>query len=89
MVNCQLRNYSKGRGQKMGVFEGGGGGLTWPLVLRIFGMVSIAFFFAPPPPPSPGAINYLICDLIQLPLRIGPPYMPQTYMYYPLKVEGI
>ena len=34
----------------MGVFEGGGGGggLTWPLVLRIFGMVSITFFFAPP-----------------------------------------
>ena len=27
---------------------GGGGGLTWPLVLRIFGMVSITFFFAPP-----------------------------------------
>ena len=33
----------------MGVVEGGGrGGLTWPLVLRIFGMVSITFFFAPP-----------------------------------------
>ena len=50
MVNCQLRNYFKGRGLKMGVFEGGGGGggLTWPLVLRIFGMVSITFFFAPP-----------------------------------------
>ena len=28
--------------------EGGGGGLTWPLILRIFGMVSITFFFAPP-----------------------------------------
>ena len=50
MVNCQLRNYCKGRGRKMGVVEGGGGGggLTWPLVLRIFGMVSITFFFAPP-----------------------------------------
>ena len=35
----------------MGMFEGGGGrggGLTWPLILRIFGMVSITFFFAPP-----------------------------------------
>ena len=53
MVNCQLRNYFKGRGRKMGVVEGGGGGgvggLTWPLVLRIFGIVSITFFFAPPP----------------------------------------
>ena len=29
--------------------------------------------------------GYLLCDFIQLPLRIG----PQTYMYYPLKVEGI
>ena len=37
--------------------------------------------------------GYLLSDLFQLPLRIGPPYrsMPasQTYMYYPLKVEGI
>ena len=51
MVNCQLRNDFKGRARKMGVFEGGGGGggLTWPLILRIFGMVSITFFFAPPP----------------------------------------
>ena len=33
----------------MGVFVGGGGGgLTWTLILRIFGMVSITFFFAPP-----------------------------------------
>ena len=52
MVNCQLRNDFKGRARKMGVFEGGGGGggggLTWPLILRIFGMVSITFFFAPP-----------------------------------------
>ena len=40
----------KGRGLKMGVFVGGGGGgLTWTLILRIFGMVSITFFFAPPP----------------------------------------
>ena len=40
----------KGRGLKMGVFVGGGGGggLTWTLILRIFGMVSITFFFAPP-----------------------------------------
>ena len=51
MVNCQLRNYFKGRGRKWAwsKAEGGGGGLTWPLVLRIFGMVSITFFFAPPP----------------------------------------
>ena len=50
MVNCQLRNYFKGRGQKWACSkaEGGGGGLTWSLVLRIFGMVSITFFFAPP-----------------------------------------
>ena len=42
----------KGRGLKMGVFVGGGGGggLTWTLILRIFGMVSITFFFAPPSP---------------------------------------
>ena len=33
-----------GRGRR----RRGGGGLTWPLVLRIFGMVSITFFFAPP-----------------------------------------
>ena len=35
---------------KMGVVVGGegGGGLTWTLILRIFGMVSI--FFCPPPP---------------------------------------
>ena len=26
VVNCQLRNYYKGRGRKMGVVEGGGGG---------------------------------------------------------------
>ena len=33
----------------MGVVKGGGGGggLTWPLILRIFGMVSITFFFPP------------------------------------------
>ena len=50
-VNCRLRNDFKGRGLKMGVFVGGGGagGLTWTLILRIFGMVSITFFFAPPP----------------------------------------
>ena len=48
-VNCRLRNDFKGRGLKMGVFVGGGGGgLTWTLILRIFGMVSITFFFAPP-----------------------------------------
>ena len=61
MVNCQLRNYFKGHGRKMGVFEGGGGGgggLTWPLVLRIFGMVSITFFFAPP---SLGAGFFVEC----------------------------
>ena len=49
-VNCRLLMIFKGRGLKMGVFVGGGGGgLTWTLILRIFGMVSITFFFAPPP----------------------------------------
>ena len=53
MVNCQLRNDFKGRARKMGVFEGGGGGgggggVDLALILRIFGMVSITFFFAPP-----------------------------------------
>ena len=48
-VNCRLRNDFKGRGLQMGVFVGrGGGGLTWTLILRIFGMVSITFFFCPP-----------------------------------------
>ena len=48
----------------MGVFVGGGGGggggggLTWTLILRIFGMVSITFFFAPP---STADINITNC----------------------------
>ena len=48
IVDCVM--IFKGRGLKMGVFVGGGGGggLTWTLILRIFGMVSITFFFAPP-----------------------------------------
>ena len=54
MVNCQLRNDLRGVPEKWACSKaegGGGGGLTWPLILRIFGMVSITFFFAPPPPP--------------------------------------
>ena len=52
-VNCRLRNDFKGRGLNGRVRRrrgggGGGGGLTWTLILRIFGMVSITFFFAPP-----------------------------------------
>ena len=52
MVNCQLRNDLRGVPGKWACSKaeggGGGGGLTWPLILRIFGMVSITFFFAPP-----------------------------------------
>ena len=51
-VNCRLRNDFKGAWSKNGRVRrrrgGGGGGLTWTLILRIFGMVSITFFFAPP-----------------------------------------
>ena len=61
-VNCRLRNDFKRRGLKMGVFVGGGGGgLTWTLILRIFGMVSITFFFAPPP--SKVGIKLLIATI--------------------------
>ena len=50
MVNCQLRNDLRGVPGKWACSKagGGGGGLTWPLILRIFGMVSITFFFCPP-----------------------------------------
>ena len=53
VVNCQLRNDLRGVVGKWawskaeGRGGGGGGGLTWPLILRIFGMVSITFFFPP------------------------------------------
>ena len=50
--------------------EGGGGGLTWPLVLRIFGMVSITFFFAPPSV-SPEKKKYFFSGLTLI-KKIGP-----------------
>ena len=64
-VNCRLRNDFKGRGLKMGVFVGGeGGGLTWTLILRIFGMVSITFFFAPPSVHTKGGAKNKVEDTI-------------------------
>ena len=52
------------------MFEGGGGGggLTWPLILRIFGMVSITFFFAPP---SVRTLNLISVSLPVIPLFEG------------------
>ena len=54
MVNCQLRNYFKGRGRKMGVFEGGGGGggggVDLALGFKNFWDGVYNFFFCTPPP---------------------------------------
>ena len=54
VVNCQLRNDFKGRGRKMGVFEGGGGGGGGGGDLALdfknfWDGVHKPFFFAPPP----------------------------------------
>ena len=50
VVNCQLRNYFKGRGRKMGVVEGGGGGGGVDLALgfKNFWDGVYNFFFCPP-----------------------------------------
>ena len=50
MVNSQLRNYFKGRGRKMGVFEGGGGGggVDVALGFKNFWDGVYNFFFCPP-----------------------------------------
>ena len=52
MVNCQLRNYFKGRGRKMGVVEGGGGGggggVDLALGFKNFWDGVYNFFFCPP-----------------------------------------